>query len=131
MATTAMSPVDLPQRWRDMVRQLDELGAEGQARAIEWCAKELEKAWQAWETEPLTLQEAAEESGYSPDSLGRLLRSEAIPNEGMGGAPRIQRQHLPRRPRTAARNGGIPRAVTSKEQIARSVADSPKGGSDG
>jgi hypothetical protein len=47
---------------------------------------------------PLTLSEAAAESGYSVDHLSRLLRSNRLPNAGRRYSPRIRRGDLPRRP---------------------------------
>lgn len=45
----------------------------------------------------LNLQEAAAESGYSPDHLGSLIRKNVIPNAGRAGAPKIRRSDLPRK----------------------------------
>jgi len=52
----------------------------------------------AWEDTPLNLQQAAEESGYSADHLGRLVKDGEIPNAGRTKAPRILRKDLPRKP---------------------------------
>lgn len=81
------------------------------------------------ENDLLDLQEAARESGYSPDHLGRLIRTGRLPNAGKRNAPKIRRADLPRRPEVAAREaqdngvvsmGGSPRddSVTF-ERIAR------------
>ena len=56
----------------------------------------------------LTLTDAAKESGYSTDHLGRLVRDGKIPNAGRPGAPRVALRHLPRKtgaatPRLAAK----------------------------
>jgi hypothetical protein len=124
-----MHPKDLPDRWREMAEEQREFGAEAQARTLEWSAANLEVAWREWELEELTLQEAAEESGYSEDHLGRLIRDGSIPNAGQPYAPRILRRDLPKKP---GRDGQPhPRCVGSKQQIARSVADSWEGESDG
>lgn len=48
--------------------------------------------------EPLSLQEAAKESGYSVDRLQKLVASGAIPNAGRRGKPAIRRSDLPRKP---------------------------------
>jgi hypothetical protein len=47
--------------------------------------------------ELLTLRQAARESGYSADHLGRLVKTGAIPNAGRPHAPRIRRRDLPRK----------------------------------
>lgn len=47
--------------------------------------------------ELLNLQEAARESGYSADHLGRLVRDGRIRNAGRPNAPRVRRGELPRK----------------------------------
>jgi hypothetical protein len=59
----------------------------------------------AFDSEVLTLVEAAGESGLSADHLGRLLRTGTIPNSGRKGAPRIGRSDLPRSPRRLSSGG--------------------------
>lgn len=88
-------------RWRQKARLFREHGHEATARAYEACSKELETALQDNEDDLLNLQEAARESGYSADHLGRLIREGKIPNAGRRNAPRIRRSDLPRRPETA------------------------------
>jgi len=117
----------LTSRWRDhatMFRRFDDNGA---AEAFESCANELEAAVSVWSTTPLTLEQAAEESGYSRESLGRLVRDGRIRNAGHTGSPRIQRGDLPRKPgRTCQRQ-----ELDSRQQIAAAVANSGKGARDG
>lgn len=48
--------------------------------------------------ELLSLQEAAAESGYSVDRLGRLVAKGEIPNAGRRGKPAIRRSDLPKKP---------------------------------
>lgn len=62
-------------------------------------AVELEQALQEHELDALTLQEAAAESGYTSDHLGRLIREGRVPNSGAPRSPRIRRADLPRKPR--------------------------------
>ena len=92
-----MSPRDLTRAWRASASELRRFGAVGQATTLEYCADDLEEAWRIWQTEPLTLDEAAEESGYSYSSLEKRVRSGKIPNIGKPGAPRVQRRDLPRK----------------------------------
>jgi hypothetical protein len=80
-----------------------------------------------WE-ESLKLTQAAAESGYSSDYLGRLVKNGTIPNAGRPNAPRIQRSNLPRKA------GSLPAPANSRHltfaspgQIARAVVDSDKG----
>ncbi len=65
--------------------------------ALESCAAELETTLRERDETTLSLTEAARESGYSADHLGRLVRDGKIPNVGRPGAPRITRRHLPRK----------------------------------
>ena len=93
-----MIPVDLAADWRAEANELRRrFGAEEQALTLEACADDLDETWRIWQTEPLTLEEAAEESGYSYSSLEKRVRSGEIPNIGEPGAPRVQRQDLPRK----------------------------------
>lgn len=127
-----MSPRDLSSAWRFKAEELNELGAEPQAQALEWCADELEAAWREWQLEAIPLEEAARESGYSVDHLGRLVREGTIPNAGQAYAPRIRRLHVPRKPGHRAGRGAVASpSVSSREQIARAVVNSPPGGHDG
>lgn len=73
----------------------------------------------------LTLRQAAKESGYSADHLGRLVRAGQIPNAGRPNAPRIRRRDLPQKA------GALPpasREITlvgaTPGQIARAVVTS-------
>jgi hypothetical protein len=88
----------LTARWRDEATLLRRRGAEAQAALLESCADDLEAANREADLEALTLQEAAQESGYSVDHLGRLVREGRIPNAGQGWGPRIRRCDLPRKP---------------------------------
>ena len=89
----------------------EEFGAEGPAKGVEWCLKHLERALQEQNNKLLNLQDAAQLSGYSPDSLGRMVRRGKIPNAGRRGAPKIRLKDLPRK----ANNG--PPAVGTEPPI--------------
>ena len=101
-----LAPRDLPARWRSTAETVRPY-AESAARAFDRAADELERALHTEVDELLTLTDAAEMSGYSPDHLGRLIKQGVIPNAGRPHAPRIRRGHVPRRPvRIAARREG-------------------------
>ena len=92
-----MTPADLSKAWREKATEFRRFGAEDQAFTLEYCADDLEETLRIWQTEPLTLEEAAEASGYSYSSLQKRVASGEIPNIGEPGAPRVQRQDLPRK----------------------------------
>ena len=116
-------PADLPAEWRAQAEALREFGADAQAKAVDRCANRLEEALRQEGDALLTLPEAAEESGYSADHIGRLIRDGKIPNAGRSGAPRITRRDLPLKVDRGgqsvsdnSRSGDV-----SREQIVRSV----------
>lgn len=122
----------LAANWREEAAKLRVLEAHGQAAALEMAAAELEAATAEWAQALLTLREAAAESGYSEDHLGRLLRDGTIPNAGEPYSPRIRRRDLPRKPGFVA--GDVEadlEPLDSREQIARAVVNSDMGGHDG
>jgi len=116
-----MYPADLPAEWREKAEELRRFGAEEQALSIEWCADDLAHTCRVWQEEPLTLSEAAHESGYSPRHLSRLVNDGTIPNLGTPGAPRLTRSDLPKKP-----GHGIaplrPDVASSIAQVARAIA---------
>jgi len=80
-------------------------------------------------SDALNLREAAEESGYSADHLGRLVREGKIPNAGRPNAPRIRRADLPRK--TSALRSQAARINllgATPGQIARAVVNSESEG---
>ncbi len=98
----------LPDTWRKQGETLREYGGETPAVALESCAAQLVAVRRQRDEATLTLTDAARESGYYTDHLGRLVRDGKIPNAGWPGAIRIAHRHLPRkagaaRPRLAAR----------------------------
>ena len=123
-----MNPRSLPDRWREQADAYERDAAGPQTAVLRRCAAEFEEAWREWESEELTLQEAAQESGYTAEHLGRLIREGTIPNVGEPYSPRILRRDLPKKPGWDGQRH--PRCVGSKEQIARQVAASWEGESD-
>ena len=90
-------PADLPAEWRTQAEELRRFGAEEAASALTVCADDLEETWRAWQTEPMTLEEAADESGYSYSSLQQKVSAGEIPNVGESRKPRVRREDLPRK----------------------------------
>ncbi len=116
-----MFPADLPEAWRELALQQRDLGADPQARTLEWCADTLAGSLQKCDEELLNLQEAAVISGYSQRHLRRLMKAGAVPNSGTPSSPRLLRSDLPRKP-----GHGLapprPDAASSIVQVARVIA---------
>jgi len=88
----------LASHWRARAEELRSLAAEGQARAFERAAQDLADALAREREATLTLEQAAQESGYSADHLRHLVAEGTVPNAGRRGAPRVRRGDLPTRP---------------------------------
>jgi len=88
---------ELALAWRQRAEDLRRYGALPSAVPFDVAADELEAALHAAEDALLTLEQAAHESGFSADHLGREVRESRIPNAGRPGAPRIRRADLPRK----------------------------------
>ncbi len=121
------TPLDLAERWRQEADAYERDRARVDAATLlRRVANDLDAEWHAWRSEELTLPQAALESQYTPDSLGRLVTRGTIPNAGRKHVPRIRRVDLPKKPGY----NGSSKVVSSKQQIARSIAESVKGASD-
>jgi len=76
-------------------------GDEPRARSLEWAALRVEQALRDESDQLLTLAQAAELSGYHPDSLARMVRDGQIPDlrpPNSKGTIRIRRGDLPIKP---------------------------------
>lgn len=93
-----MLPNDLSSTWRRLATVLREHEVTSVALTYEKCADALEEALHERDAAPLTIRQAAAESGYSEDHLSRLIREGTIPNAGRPNAPRIARADLPLKP---------------------------------
>ena len=116
----------LPATWRTQAKALRRYGGDTPAVALESCAAELEATLRERDETTLSLTEAARESGYSADHLGRLVRDGKIPNTGRPGAPRIARSHLPRKtqaPATPLLVEKHRRGEVSNAQIVQSIIE--------
>jgi hypothetical protein len=113
-------------KWSGEAETLRRLGAHVDgAKLIDAILADLHALNRAQASESLTLEEAAQESGYTPEHLGKLLRIGTIPNAGRKNAPRILRRHLPLKP-SALRETGRTAQLTGATpgQIARAVVTS-------
>ncbi len=93
MNTRALNELAL--RWREEAALLRSRGADGHAVLEEGLANELEQKLREWQLEELTIEEAADESGYSYKRLQELVSLGEIDNAGKRGSPRIRRRDLP------------------------------------
>jgi hypothetical protein len=90
--------VELAEAWEAEAEGLRHRGLEREASMAESFADDLRARLAAWAAEPLSVAEAAGESGYSESRLRQLLAEGQVPNAGREGAPRILRRDLPARP---------------------------------
>ena len=115
----------LIERWERQAHAYGEDGAHVRGDALlRRVVAEFEAGWAAWQNEALNLHDASNESGYSPDHLGRLVRDGTLPNAGDSYAPRILRRDLPRKPGYGVGTAIHPATVVSRSQIVRSVVES-------
>ena len=122
--TKPASVEGLPADWRRQAKALRRYGGETPAVAIERCADDLEATLRERDETTLSLVEAARESGYTRDHLGRLVRDGKIPNAGRPGAPRIARRDLPRKAPAEPRLAPKPRPrELSNRQIVQSIIE--------
>ncbi len=121
----------LSEAWRTRANILRRYGSETVAMTLEACAAELEVGWRRRDDTTLTLTEAARESGYSADHLGRLVRKGKIPNAGRPGAPRVALTDLPAKARRpAAEPDGVGEShlpEISNARILQSIIDTGSG----
>jgi hypothetical protein len=113
-----MSVADLPATWRTRAAELERF-APAAAEAFKAAADELEVALRAAADEELTLEQAAQASGYSTRRLRELLADGTIENAGRKGAPRVRRGDLPRRAKQTAATDYSP-AADAARLLARS-----------
>ena len=117
---------DVPSVLREKAAELrDDFGAEGRAKAVEWCADLVEQALTGHDEEALTITEAVIESGYTRAHLMKLHRDGKMPMERDGT---VLRRHMPRKPGhgVVASNGS--RVASSRLQLARAVAEGDSNG---
>ena len=70
-------------------------GAEQSAVLLESCAEDLEEALTEAALEALTLQQAADESGYSYSALQKMVATGKLSNVGDKNRPRVRRGDIP------------------------------------
>ena len=110
---------ELADGWRAEAVVLRKRGATAQAEVLESCVADHEQVLDAWRTEELTLNQAAEESGYSYSALQQMKDLHV----GTSGSPRLRRCDLPRRPSRSS-----PRLANGPPDLADEILASKHGG---
>ncbi len=85
--------------WQERAGRLREYGADQSATAVERCAAELSDRVTDWADTLLTLEQSAEESGYSVAHLRRLVRQNVLKDIAEHGPTMLRRGDLPLKPR--------------------------------
>ena len=93
------------------------------ALLIRSLADQLEAVQGREDSEILTLLQAARESGYSADHLGRMVRKGKIPNARRPGSPGIRRSDLPRKASELTKTLSTSTLRSSKAAIVRSIVN--------
>ena len=125
------TPAELPEEWRALAAQQRRLGADSQARILEFCADELAAALLRAGDELLSLSRAAQESGYSADHLSRMVREGRIPNSGRRSKPLIRRKDLPvKTSRNKEKPCFSPQSDYISGRLFRDIINSKYGGDD-
>jgi hypothetical protein len=119
--SNTVSPLAHTTEFRERATLFREHEEASVAIAYEKCAETIEKWWEVFQHEPLTLAQAVAESGYTRGHLKRLLSSGTITNSGSEGEPSILRCDLPKKPGhgVAPVQSVIP---ISRTQVARAIA---------
>lgn len=89
---------ELLSTWRAEADVLRSYGDDRGADLVEHLAVRLETALRKAQHEELTLDQAAQASGYSKRRLRELVAEGKVPNAGEKGRPRILRADLPKKP---------------------------------
>lgn len=125
------TPTDLPGQWLALAAKQRRLGAVAQAHTLEYCAAELREVLRATNGEMLSLRQAAEESGYSTEHLGRMIREGKIPNCGRKARPLVRRSDLPVKPGYTNKKLGItPQSDYILDRLFRDIRTSKYGADD-
>jgi len=91
-------PGDLPALWRQRADFLHEYGDPNSARLWMLAAVELERALKLFGAATLTVADAAQVTGYSPDYIRKQIAAGDLPNAGRKNAPRVLRADLKAKP---------------------------------
>jgi len=93
-------PSDLLQLWQQRADYLHQFGDPNSARLWRTAAVELERALTAFGEQMLTVTDAAQVTGYTPDYIRKQIAAGALPNAGRKNAPRVRRADLKTKPQS-------------------------------
>jgi hypothetical protein len=117
-----MLPNELASAWRMRAKDLREWGAEAQAIVIERCADEHDQWRIGLMAEPLTLKQAAAESGFSYSTLQQKVAAGEITNVGAAGSPLVRRGDIGRKCRPARFEPGSGEPDLATERLVGSLS---------
>lgn len=114
---------ELAAEWREEAEVLERHGCERAADQLRQRARDVERRVRDYWNEGLTVEEAAEESGYRRSTLREMVRDGRIPDlrpDGSQATIRVRRADLPKKPPAPARGRAPrrPRAAPQREQSA-------------
>lgn len=90
-----LSPLrELADRWQEEAERYEADGVPGHAALLRRVAGEQRETLGKWWTEPLGIEEAADEVGCAYGAMAKRLRRGTVPNTGRPGAPRVRRCDL-------------------------------------
>jgi hypothetical protein len=101
--------------WREEAVVLRRRGAVAHADVLESVAEELETALSLALDATVSLRQAAELSGYTPDGLSRLVRQGALENCGRLRAPRFRVSDLPKKTGQLRRRNPVGTVVDARQ----------------
>lgn len=112
----------LVDKWRAEVGNLSSLYFDERvSRIVSRLADELSEALESDNNELLTLEQAATESGYSSEHLGRMVRTGKLANAGRSRSPRIRRAELPFKTSRLRADESSLNIASGRAAIARSI----------
>ena len=116
----------LAKKWREDAVVYERDALEPLARVTNRHADELEKWLRTAGDALLGLTDAARATGYSPDHLGRLVRSGKLPNYGRAGCPKVRLSDLPRKIQRLARDHDSSYDVDADARALQAAGKAPK-----
>lgn len=86
---------DVVNEWREDAATFRKYGQDGTAAMLEACVAQLEASEREAELEAISLEQAADESGYSYSAIQKMVARGELANVGRKHAPRVRRADIP------------------------------------